>query len=68
MKPEKVLTKAVLADADWDDPVSVIALFVTSTYFFISLVLVPLNNLLWYVPSSRYIWRSAPLFCFCKNK
>jgi hypothetical protein len=21
----------------------------------------PLNNLLWYVPSSRYIWRSAPI-------
>ena len=22
----------------------------------------------WYVPSSRYIWSSAPSFCFCKNK
>jgi hypothetical protein len=33
-----------------------------------SLVLSPLNSLLWYVPSSRYIWSSAPLFCFCKNK
>jgi hypothetical protein len=21
-----------------------------------------------YVPSSRYIWSSAPIFCFCKNK
>jgi hypothetical protein len=38
------------------------------SYFFISLVLGPLNSLLWYVPSSRYIWGSAPLFCFCKNK
>ena len=28
----------------------------------------PLNSLLWYVPSSRYIWSSAPMFCFCKNK
>jgi hypothetical protein len=27
------------------------------SYFFISLVLGPLNNLLWYVPSSRYIWK-----------
>ena len=31
------------------------------SYFFISLVLGPLNNLLWYVPSSRYIWSSAPI-------
>ena len=38
------------------------------SYFFISLVLGPLNSLLWYVPSSRYIWSSAPIFCFCKNK
>ena len=22
----------------------------------------------WYVPSSRYIWSSAPIFCFCKIK
>ncbi len=22
----------------------------------------------WYVHSSRYIWSSAPIFCFCKNK
>jgi hypothetical protein len=28
------------------------------SYFFISLVLGPLNSLLWYVPSSRYIWRN----------
>ncbi len=27
-----------------------------------TLVLYPLNSLLWYVPSSRYIWSSAPLF------
>ena len=32
------------------------------SYFFISLVLGPLNSLLWYAPSSRYIWSSAPLF------
>jgi hypothetical protein len=32
------------------------------------MVLGPLNSLLWYVPSSRYIWSSAPIFCFCKNK
>jgi hypothetical protein len=38
------------------------------SYFFISLVLGPLNSLLWYVPSSRYIWSSDPIFCFCKNK
>ncbi len=25
------------------------------SYFFISLVLVPLNSLVWYVPSSRFI-------------
>jgi hypothetical protein len=25
-------------------------------------------SLLWYVPSSRYKWSSAPIFCFCKNK
>jgi hypothetical protein len=30
-------------------------------YFFKSLVLGPLNSLLWYVPSSRYIWSSAPI-------
>jgi hypothetical protein len=29
---------------------------------------VPGNSLLWYVPSSRYIWSSSPIFCFCKNK
>jgi hypothetical protein len=28
---------------------------------FISLVLGPLNSPLWYVPSSRYIWNSAPI-------
>ena len=38
------------------------------SYFFISLVLGPLNSLVWYVPCSRYIWSSAPIFCFCKNK
>ncbi len=38
------------------------------SYFFISLVLGPLNSFLWYVPSSRYIWSSAPVFCFCKNR
>ena len=27
----------------------------------LSLVLGPLNSLLWYVPSSRYIWSSAPI-------
>ena len=37
------------------------------SYFFISLVLVPLNSLLWYVPSSRYVWSSVSIFCFCKN-
>jgi hypothetical protein len=31
------------------------------SYFFISLVLGPLNSLLWYVTSSRYIWNSAPI-------
>jgi hypothetical protein len=31
------------------------------SYFFISFVLGPLNSLLWYVPSSRYIWSSAPI-------
>jgi len=31
------------------------------SYFFISLVLGPRNSLLWYVPSSRYIWSSAPI-------
>ena len=30
-------------------------------YVFISSVLGPLNSLLWYVPSSRYIWSSAPI-------
>ena len=34
------------------------------SYFFISLVLGPLISLLWYVPSSRYIWSSAPIFLF----
>jgi hypothetical protein len=29
----------------------------------ISLVLGPVNSLLWYVPSSRYIWSLAPIFC-----
>jgi hypothetical protein len=38
------------------------------SYFFISLVLGPLHSLAWYVPSSRYIWSLAPIFCFCKNK
>ena len=42
--------------------------YAVPSYFFISLVLGPLNSLLWYVPSSRYIWSSAPIFCFCKNK
>ena len=37
-------------------------------YFFISLVLGPLNSLLWYVPSSRYIWSSAPIFCFLQEQ
>ena len=31
------------------------------SYFFISLVLGHLHSLLWYVPSSRYIWSSAPI-------
>jgi len=31
------------------------------SYFFISLLLGPLNSLFWYVPSSRYIWSSAPI-------
>ena len=31
-------------------------------YFFISLVLGPLNSLLWYVPSSRYMWSSRSYF------
>ena len=31
------------------------------SYFFISLVLGPLSSLLWYVPSSRCIWSSAPI-------
>ena len=31
------------------------------SYFFISFVLGPLNSLLWYVPSSRCIWSSAPV-------
>ena len=31
------------------------------SYFLISLVLVPLNSLVWYVPSSRYIRSSAPI-------
>ena len=38
------------------------------SYFFISLVLGPLNSLLWYVPSSRYIWSSAPLFLFLQEQ
>ena len=37
-------------------------------YFFISLVLGLLNNLLWYVPSSRYIWSSAPIFLFLQEQ
>ena len=37
------------------------------SYFFISLVLGPLNSLVWYVHSSRYIWSLAPIFCFYKN-
>jgi hypothetical protein len=32
------------------------------SYFFISLVLGPLNSLLWYVPSLRYIWSSILFF------
>jgi hypothetical protein len=32
-----------------------------ASYFFISLVLGPLNSLLWCVPSLRYIWSSAPI-------
>jgi len=32
------------------------------SYFFIFLVLGPLNSLFWYLPSSRYIWSS--LLCF----
>ena len=39
------------------DPVEPVSI---TSYFFISLVLGPLNSLLWYVPSSRYIWSSAP--------
>jgi hypothetical protein len=31
------------------------------SYFFMSLVLGPLNSLLWYVPSSRYILSLAPI-------
>jgi hypothetical protein len=31
------------------------------SYFFISFVLGPLSSLSWYVPSSRYIWSSAPI-------
>jgi hypothetical protein len=31
------------------------------SYFFMSLVLGPLNSLLWYVPSSRCLWCSAPV-------
>jgi hypothetical protein len=31
------------------------------SYFFISLVLGPLNSLFWYVPFLRYIWSSAPI-------
>jgi hypothetical protein len=31
------------------------------SYFFISLVLGPLNSLLWYVPSYRYTWSLAPV-------
>ena len=31
------------------------------SYFFISFVLGPLNSLLRYVPSSRYVWSSAPI-------
>jgi hypothetical protein len=31
------------------------------SFFFTSLVLGPLNSLLWYAPSSRYIWSSAPI-------
>ena len=37
------------------------------SYFFI-LVLGPLNSLLWYVPSYRYIWSLAAIFFLCKNK
>ncbi len=38
------------------------------SYFFISLVLDPLNRLLWYVPSSRYIWSLAPVFLFLQEQ
>ena len=33
------------------------------SYFFISLVLGPLNSLLWYVPSSRHIWSVCVYYC-----
>jgi hypothetical protein len=39
-----------------------------TSFFFISLVLGPLNSLLWYVPSSRYVVKLGSYFCFCKNK
>ena len=38
------------------------------SFFFISLVLGPLNSLLSCVSSSRYIWSLAHIFCFCKNQ
>jgi hypothetical protein len=38
------------------------------SHFFISLVLGPLNSLLWYVPSSRYIWSLAPIFLFLQEQ
>jgi hypothetical protein len=37
------------------------SLFKLASDFFISLVLGPLNSLLWYVPSSRYIWSSVAI-------
>jgi hypothetical protein len=33
-----------------------------------TLFLRPLNSLLWYVPSSRYIWSSAPIFLFLQEQ
>jgi hypothetical protein len=62
------------ADAYWRDMVSQECVArvgqerLGPSYFFISLVLGPLNSLLWYVPSSRYIWSSTPIFCFLQEK
>jgi hypothetical protein len=38
------------------------------SYFFISLVLGPLNSLLWYVSSSRYIWSLGSSFLFLQEQ